>query len=167
MATQDTTELLAQLRGIHIPEAPAEPHIWPVILAVAVLALVSLGFIIAYMRGRTSWYKQANRELENIKRKDNTQAVQNTAVLLKRIAITHDEQPGVKHLHGEKWLHYLDSFYSTNYFSKGDGQVFGDAQYRSPQSLKPEVFAEIKRLIRRKAKSQVSTIKNSQVAGSQ
>ena len=154
MATQDTSELLAQLRGIQLPEAPAEPQIWPVVLSVIVIVFALLAYMFSRTRGRSSWVKQATFELEAIKSNEGTEGLQSTSVLLKRIVITHDNSNEVMHLSGDNWLHFLDGFFSTRYFSEGDGQLFGTAKYRQHYGLKPEMYDTLKKLIKRKARSQ-------------
>jgi len=154
MATEDTTELLAQLRGIHMPVAPAEPATWPVILAVIVIVLALLVYLFQRTRRIRPWSKQATLELDRIKSSENSQGLQSTAVLLKRIVITHDNRKEVRQLSGDNWLHYLDEFFSTRYFSESDGQLFGTAQYRAHHELKPEIYKELKKLIKHKARAQ-------------
>jgi len=138
MATQSTSELLAQLRGLQMPEAPTEPAVWPVILSAGILLLIGMVFLIRRKRGTTTWAKEAKRELDSIKHNENTHALTQTAALLKRIAITHDNSAEVKRLTGDRWLRYLDSFFQTRYFSEGNGQLFG----------------ELKKLIQRKHRSE-------------
>jgi len=164
MATEDTTELLAQLRGIHMPAAPAEPAIWPVILAVIVIVIALLAYLFGRTRGKTSWSEQATIELERIESSEGSQGLQSTAVLLKRIVITHDNRKEIKQLSGDNWLHYLDEFFSTPYFSKNDGQLFGTAQYREHHGIKPEIYKELKKLIKRKARAQKDHSQTSKTA---
>ena len=172
MATEDTAELLSQLRGIHLPVAPAEPAIWPMMLAVIVIALALLAYLFDRTQYKISWSKQATLELDRIKSSEHSQGLQSTAVLLKRIVITHDNRKEIKQLSGDNWLRYLDKFFSTRYFSESDGQLFGTAQYRQHQELKPEIYNELKKLIKQKARaqkdySQRSKFANVKPAGSQ
>ena len=154
MATQTAAEILAQLRGIQKPEAPVEPAIWPVTLSIGILLLLLAVLLFSHMRGKTTWAKQAKRELDTIELGKNTNAVNQTAALLKRIVITHDKSNEVKHLSGDRWLRYLDSFFKTRYFSEGNGQLFGTAQYQRAHRMPPEMFNELKNLIQRKYRAQ-------------
>jgi len=164
MASQDTTELLAQLRGIHIPQAPAEPQIWPLVVATVVITAALLFFLWNRSRGGLNWAKQASLELERIKNTENLTGLQSTAVLLKRIVITHDNNSEIKHLSGDRWLRYLDNFFSTQYFTQGDGQVFGTAKYQKHHQLSPGHYKDIKALIKRKARARGSQITTSTTA---
>ena len=137
-----------------MPEAPAEPAVWPVILSLGILLLLLAAFTVSRVRGTTTWAKQAKRELHSVELDENTNALQQTAVLLKRIVITHDKSDEVKRLSGDQWLRYLDSFFQTRYFSEGNGQLFGTAQYRKVHRMPPEMFNELKKLIQLKHRSQ-------------
>jgi len=154
MATQSTAELLAQLRGIQMPEAPAEPAVWPVFLSIGILLLLLAVYLISRTRKQITWAKQAKQELDTIQSNESNNALGQTAVLLKRIVITHDNSNDVKLLSGDRWLLYLDSFFKTRYFSEGNGQLFGSAQYQQVHRMPPEMFNELKLLIQRKYRSQ-------------
>jgi len=158
MATQNSAELLAQLRGIQMPEAPAEPAVWPVILSIGILVLLFTVFVFNRTRRPITWAKQAKQELNTIESNEsndeNNNALGQTALLLKRIVITHDKSNEVKRLSGDRWLMYLDSFFETRYFSEGNGQLFGSAQYQQAHQMPPEMFNELKILIQRKHRSQ-------------
>jgi len=164
MATQDTTELLAQLRGIHMPQAPAEPQSWPLVVAAAVITVALLLYLSSRFRDNITWAKEASLELEHIRHTENLQGLQSMAVLLKRIVITHDHSSEVKHLSGDKWLRYLDEFFSTQYFTQGDGQIFGTAQYQKHQQLNPETYKTINALIKYKSRAQGSKATTSTTA---
>lgn len=166
MASKNTTELLAQLRGIHLPETPAEPQSWPLILALTIIATALLCHLVSRYRSYMSWSKQACRELDLIKDSENLHGLQSTAALLKRIALTHDHDNRVKQLSGDDWLTYLDKLFETRYFSEGDGQLFGTAQYQKDRKLSPQSYKDIKALIKRKARSQHSQNTRSKVTAS-
>jgi len=152
MESQDTSALLAQLRGIHLPPAPAAPDLWPLYLAVLLCVIATAVFFLKRNNNRFNWKKSALSELDNIKAQSSADAVQQIATLLKRIALTHDQSRTTRHLHGEPWLQYLDSFYQTEYFSRGDGRVFGSALYTSKNQLNNQpddaLFKKLRRLIK-------------------
>jgi len=62
---------------------------------------------------------------------------------------------------GDNWLNYLDEFFSTRYFNENDGQLFGTAQYRQHHELKPEIYHELKKLVKRKARAQKYNLQRS------
>jgi len=107
-----------------------------------------------HLRSKNSWVKQAIGELDDIQQGEESRAAQRTAELLKRVVITHDKGKEVKHLSGEDWIHYLDSFFSTRFFTEGDGRIFGFDLYRPNHNLKPDIYKSIKKLIRNKSRAQ-------------
>lgn len=151
MESQDTTQLLAQLRDIHLPPAPAEPAIWPLIIAVGIIAIAVVALLLKRIGNSNSWAATATRELKVIQMNAEPSAPLQTAELLKRIVLTHDNNPDVKHLTGHAWLVYLDKFFNTRFFTTGQGQQFGDTLYQQPhQPLTPEIFKTLRKLVRRR-----------------
>jgi len=153
MATQSAAEILAKLRSIQMPEAPAEAAVWPVILTIGISLLFLALYLFSWTRRQTTWVKEAKQELDSIESNESINALGQTAVLLKRIVITHDKSNEVKRLSGDRWLLYLDSFFKTHYFSEGNGQLFGSAQYQQVHRMPPEMFNELRYLILRKYRS--------------
>ena len=153
MATQSAAEILAKLRGIQIPEVPVEPAVWPVVLTMGILLLFLAFYFISWTRRQTSWVKEAKQVLDSIESDQSINALGQTAILLKRIVITHDKSNEVKRLSGDRWLSYLDLFFKTHYFSEGNGQLFGSAQYHQVHRMPPEMFNELRYLIKRKYRS--------------
>ncbi len=150
MENQDTAQLLAQLKDIHLPEAPVAPSLWPLYVFIVLLFLALGVYALRRSRSSTNWQREALDNLADIQQRSPQTALQQTAILLKRIAITHDNHPSVKRLSGDRWLQYLDQFYRTDFFSKGEGQVFGDALYRSSTSANNTLYKGLKRLIKRR-----------------
>ena len=154
METEDTATLLAQLKDIHLPAAPDAPNLWPVYLSLAVCAAALLVFMLRLLKKRQTWTTEALASLHSIKQQEH--ALQKTAVLLKRIALTveeHDKVQGqsIKRLHGDEWLAYLDGFYNTNFFSHGAGRVFGDALYLKESHADEQLFDKLAQLIKRRS----------------
>ncbi len=148
----DTTELLAQLKGVHLPEAPVPADLWPVVLSLAVCAIALLVFAIKHIHVKRTWHRTALDTLAIIDKRSRHQpynSLQQTAVLLKRISLTTDERKTVKHLTGDAWLRHLDTFFSTNYFTCGNGRIFGSALYQVNTTAETTVLSEIEKLIKR------------------
>lgn len=153
MEAQDATQLLAQLRDIHLPPAPAEPAVWPLVVAALIIAVAATVLVLRHLQQSNSWAATATRELKQIQTNAEAAAPLKTAELLKRIVITHDKNPDVRHLSGNAWLVYLDKFFSTQFFTTGHGQLFGDTLYQPRQNnqpLKPEIYTTLRKLIRRR-----------------
>lgn len=151
MEAQDATQLLAQLRDIHLPPAPAEPSLWPLLLAAILIAVALFTLLYRHLKKNNSWAATATRELRKIQSDANPAALLQTAELIKRIVITHDSNPGIRHLTGTAWLAYLDKFFSTTFFSSGHGQLFGNALYQQQDHrINPGTYATLEKLIRRR-----------------
>lgn len=149
-SSSDTTELLAQLRGIHLPEAPQAPAIWPLLLAGSIILLALALWLVKKRRTQTTWATEAINELKSIQQSDSVNTTLSIAILLKRIALTEDPENSVKHLSGTSWLKYLDGFFNTKYFSEGNGQAFGSDIYKHNAQIDHSVYRDLNRLIRRR-----------------
>lgn len=152
----DTSELLSQLRDIKIPPAPPEPALWPIMLSIVLLVLVAMTLIYHRSKKRTSWKTQALHELEQLEQLPSTEIPLRSAKLLKRIALTHQPTDEVRKLRGEPWLNYLDSFYATDFFTKGSGRIVAQLyastnhqQLIGSDQHKLSYVAELRRLVAR------------------
>ena len=152
MATQDTAALLAQLRDIHLPPAPAEPSVWPSVVAILLFASSLILFLLKRRHRTASWSDEAIKELDEIQNMHPDCAVHRTAALLKRIVLTHDSS--VRHQTGEQWLHSLDHFFRTDYFSRGNGRLFGHTLYTDTEAAPETLYRDIQKLIRKRKRQQ-------------
>lgn len=158
MNEPDATELLAMVRDIHLPAEPVAPPVWPIALAVMVIALALLTLLAA--RRRVSWASAARSELTKIQHRNDGKALAQTASLLRRIVLTENNtaeshtvethMADVQRLSGQNWLKHLDHFFNTRYFTEGDGKVFGTALYQANTEAPPQLYRDLKRLIRRR-----------------
>ncbi len=146
----DATQLLALVRDIHLPAAPPQPAVWPMLLAAIIILLALAAVFLSRYRKRDSWASQAKKELTLIEQSGHSQALEQTASLLKRIALTHDNRREVKHLSGKPWLNYLDLFFNTQYFTEGEGKLFGHALYQQNIRAPENIYRDLRKLIRRR-----------------
>lgn len=176
----DTTELLAQLKGVHLPEAPVPADLWPIYASLAVCTIALLVFARKHLKRKQTWHKTALQSLKKIEQRSGQRSskkssnesnqqtskqsnqhaseqscqqtgdsLQQTAVLLKRIALTTGGRESTQHLSGEPWLKHLDKLFATDFFTLGDGRVFGTALYQANVSAKDNVLTDLKQLIKR------------------
>jgi len=150
----DTAELLAQLKGIHLPEAPVAPSLYPVYFSAVVCIFAVFAYLARNYKNKKHWHKDALHELEQIRKTSASNAIQQTATLLKRIALTHTTDKNILNMHGDPWLEYLDRFYQTNFFSEGSGRVFGSALYKPGTTPDKNLYADLQRLIKRRGRMQ-------------
>lgn len=152
--SQDTTALLAQLKGIQLPEAPVSPSLWPLYLCLAVCAAALVVFAIRHYKRKRTWHRPALKKLKEIQRGSTAESLQQTAVLLKRIALTEGNREAIQHLNGERWLQYLDRFFNTDYFSSGNGRIFGNALYQPDAFADQNLHNDLGRLIKQHSRRQ-------------
>lgn len=150
MDNLDATQLLALVKDIHLPAAPAAPAIWPMLLTATVILIAIAALIFSRYQKRSTWASQARAELKEIEQQRNPQALEQTASLLKRIALTNDQRNIVKHLSGDNWLRYLDHFFNTRYFTEGDGKVFGKALYEKDTQAPDDLYQNLRKLVNRR-----------------
>lgn len=152
MATENSASLLAQLREIHLPEAPVAPSLAPVIVALILVAAALFVVLLKRAKKKPSWSDEALVELDNIADAKAPDSVLQTAALLKRIVLTH--KTSVSHQTGDEWLYTLDLFFNTTYFSNGGGQIFGDRLYTGESAVPETLYRDLKKLIRRRKRQQ-------------
>lgn len=151
----ETAELLAQLRDIRVPEPPAEPAIWPLFIAVAIIALGLIALLRHFRPTRVSWVDDARQQIKTAQQLTPDLAVQGFADLLKRIALTLEPTNKVRTLHGRQWLQYLDSLFRTSYFTAEQGRVFGEDLYREQrlsESDRDAIANKLRKLINQRSK---------------
>lgn len=147
--TQDTSQLLAELKGIHLPPPPVTPDLWPVALAITVCVGALLLFITRFYQQRRSWHLPALSKLNTLQQESPPDALWQTASLLRRIVLTEKNNQATKHLSGPQWLQYLDHFFNTDYFSNAEGRIFGEQLYQPGSTLNDGNYRQLKKLIKR------------------
>ncbi|MCF6218340.1 MAG: DUF4381 domain-containing protein [Gammaproteobacteria bacterium] len=133
--TAPSTDPLAQLRDIHLPEAisgwPPAPGWW---LLLATLLLLILLAWLSYRHYQRGAIKRASlRELEQLAHRypdQPQQLLQQLSQLLRRAALATQPQDGVAGLSGHAWLAFLDDFSDGKPFTQGIGQVLSQAPYQ-------------------------------------
>ena len=148
-------EPLAQLHGLHLPEAiswwPPAPGWW----LLAVLILGAIAFLIwrhlskrhdAPAISLQAMLSAALIEIEGIRQSSETASPAQTATalssVLKRMAMhMADDASNPATLTGQAWLAWLDQRWSREDFTHGDGNLLADAAYR------PDVAVDVSSLI--------------------
>lgn len=146
---ENSAEILEQLKGIHLPPAPPEPALWPLVVASVLISLAAVVALYRYKR-KTRWHHHALQELARIEHLQKDKQLYEVAKLLKRVAITHDKTTDTTRLTGQAWLDYLDQFYNTSYFSAGDGRILSTNIYGKPDNdtSPKKMISQVKRLIK-------------------
>ena len=133
------TDLLAQLRDIHLPTAISAWPPAPGWFVVAGMFLVFVAAIMLYCWRRQVLAKRGRRlalqELQHIKQRftqpnQAVLAMVELAVLVKRAALSYYPREQVASLHGERWLNFLASSGDMPEFLHGEARLIADAPYR-------------------------------------
>lgn len=138
----NSTDPLAQLRDIHLPEPvsvwPPAPGWWLIAAAVLLLVIVVAKALIRRHQ-RRAFQQQALAELKQLDELDLQPAehLQTLNRLLKRTALICHSNKQVASLSGEEWLAFLDQSGNTQQFSQGDGRWLMDGPYVAPSENTP------------------------------
>ena len=130
-------ELLQSLQDIQPPPEPAwwllPPWLWVVIGLLLVAMLGWQGY--RYRRDRRRPGSDALAALQQIAarhdtRRDDAALVRQLAQWLKRVALQAYPDQRLESMCGDRWLEFLDRSLGSDDFSRGHGNVFGDAVYQ-------------------------------------
>jgi hypothetical protein len=138
-----TSDPLAELRDIHLPEVVSgwPPAIgWWILAGLGLIAIGFLSFLLIQRFQRSAYRRRAQRELsaieEQFKRSENSKAaLAALQQVLKRTALAAYSREQVAGLTGYEWTAFLDQSGSTTQFSLGIGEQLIDAPYKSAPEL--------------------------------
>ena len=126
-------ELLAQLRDVHVPQAPG---LWPPaigwwLVGFLLLALL-LGALLWLRRWRVeAWRRAALREHQRLMAENpGPQTAQKLSVLMRRVALKAERRYKVAGATDQEWLSVLDRIGQTNQYSEGVGKLLTVLPYR-------------------------------------
>lgn len=152
-----TPDLLDGLRPVRLPAPPPSSLIEMLVLGAAcgVLgALLLLGFItlLARWRARQAPLREALLALKAAARLPPAERACAQARLLRRY-VASVAGPTTWRERGATWLTRLDGLFSTDFFSRGGGRIFGEALYRPlGDSELGEVDGMLSRLLRQRGR---------------
>lgn len=145
---------LDALRPMRLPSAPPSSLVETIGLGVAVGVLAALLLagalaLFAAWRRRSAPSREALSKLDRARRLAPAERVcAHAAALRHYVAATVGMDAG--RLYGPDWLDRLDRSFATDYFSRGDGAVFGEALYRPLRDIDVDALeATLRRLLRR------------------
>lgn len=127
----NTTELLEQLRDVQEPLPPESIDFW--LIALNVIALLLVTALLAYReyRKRNQWRTHFIEDIRRMRTLQPEQSIHHTAIALRQLLLSRGQQ--VKTLSGESWLIALDTHFHTHWFTKEEGQIFGNTLYKKGQ----------------------------------
>jgi len=128
-----SADLLSTLRDIHEPLAPDAPSLmWtllPLLIGIALLCLL----LFLYFKNRRKHVDVRQLHICTARGEPPEQARLRLARLLRHICLSStqlEENKNINSLTGEQWLEHLNNTFSTNYFTHGNGVLFGQSLYR-------------------------------------
>lgn len=131
----DKAALLATLADVQEPPAPEQGT--PILLVACVALMLAIALVVTWRwyRHRNHWRREALHALRQTHSSGQGDPLQEMAIVLRRIArLRSGEQ--TSQLHGQPWLEALDRCFDTQWFTQGDGKVFGHALY-APAASEP------------------------------
>lgn len=153
MAT--TPDPLDALHAMRLPSPPASSLVEMIALGVAAGAMAALLLagaltLFAAWRRHSTPSRDALRRLDRARRLAPAERVCAHAAALRHYAVaTGVADDG--HLQGSAWLGRLDELFATDFFTRGEGAVFGEALYRPLQGIDVDaVDMTLRRLLRRR-----------------
>lgn len=142
MNDQTKESLLAQLRGVQLPEVSAlpAPGWWILLATVCLCAVIGYAWLRQYRR--QYWKRQAKAQLQLLRsqlhRRPARDTLADASQLARRVLLVARDRQAVAALHGRAWLQELDTLCARPVFAQG----FGELLERGPYQRAPEVSAE-------------------------
>ena len=143
------SDLLAQLRDVREPLPPEGVPLWLILANVAVIGLILTLLLYRRHNRRFGWRKRIIEELQQARLQPPEQAIFSAAQLLRRLLLYRGST--VQTCSGNSWLQQLDKHFQTQWFTQGDGRVFGNSIYQPgvlSQAATMTLFDDIEALIR-------------------
>ncbi len=145
--------LLADLKGLHLPDDPSfwppAPGWWGVVLLLCALLLVVVKKI---ARGRqqreTGWRDSALRHHEEIAVELHSgaplnQVLSRSSVLMRKVALASLPRQSAAAVQQDDWLQLLDELGQTQEFSNGAGRLLLSHPYQRQSDIKREQVVDL------------------------
>lgn len=132
----DHTDLVERMRDIHYP--PFKQDLYILLFAGAGIACaISITMaIIYYSKGRVSSISGALQSLDAARPLPSDERIVAYAHIIRTLVASLDGKD--LSLTGEEWLNKLDRTFKTDFFSSGNGRIFGDNLYRREEYILPD-----------------------------
>lgn len=127
-AMSKTETLLSALRDIQEPAAPESLSLWLIAANVILIMVLAMLYFLRKNRLQEGWRRESRREILRAKETEPQQGVVLLAKLLRKIVIHRTNNHSA--LQGDAWLNELNTLFSTQWFTEGEGRVFGTALYQ-------------------------------------
>jgi hypothetical protein len=131
----DHTDLVERMRDIHYP--PFKQDLYILLFAgTGIACAISITMaIIYYSKGRVSSISGALQSLDAARPLPSDERIVAYAHIIRTLVASLDGKD--LSLTGEEWLNKLDRTFKTDFFSSGNGRIFGDNLYRREEYILP------------------------------
>lgn len=142
----DHTDLVERMRDIHYPSLGEDLYIILSAGAGIFCGLCIAMAIFHYSKRRESSISGALQALDAAQNLPPNERIITYARIIRALVASSDSK--AQSLTGEKWLYKLDCTFGTDFFSCGNGRVFGDNLYRRKEYILPDQLGnDLKSLI--------------------
>ncbi len=132
----DHTDLVERMRDIHYPPFKQDLYILLSAGAGIACALCIAKAIVHYSKGRASCISRALQSLDAARPLPSDERIVAYAHIIRTLVASLDGKD--RSLTGEEWLNKLDRTFKTDFFSSGNGRIFGDNLYRREEYILPD-----------------------------
>jgi len=144
------SELLDSLRDLDLPPAPAAESAGLLIVALMFFVFAIVVLLVTLHRRRQVWISEASELIRHAREHPPAAHLVELTSTLRRITVLRHADP---HAHGDDWLKWLDEEFRTDYFTAGDGRIFGHGLYQrasAEQAPLDEINAALRHLLRQR-----------------
>jgi hypothetical protein len=139
--------LLAQLKDVHLPPPVSIFPLAPGWYILAILIILIVIFIL--YKSIKAYYKRKHdlaiyTILEQINNNPDCNLIEETSLLLKRVARKKFPQQAPHLLFDQKWLEFLDATGKTSNFTQGPGRVLLNIYHKPQQSENNQLHQAVK-----------------------
>lgn len=143
----DHSDLVAKMRDIHHPQLGEDLYILLSAGAGIVCALLIAKAVFHYSKKRRSPISVALRALNAAETLPTNDKIIAYTHIIRELVYSFDRY--APSLTGQQWLVELDRTFKTDFFTSGDGRIFGDSLYRREDYILPvQLDNNLKSLIR-------------------
>ena len=132
----DHTDLVARMRDIHYPPLGEDLYILLSAASGIICALCAAIAILYYSQRRGSSISDALRALDDAQVLPPDERVTAYAHIIRTVIASLDNNP--PSLTGDQWLEKLDCTFRTDFFSTGNGRLFGNNLYLQDKHILPD-----------------------------
>lgn len=133
----EAERLLNTLREISEPSAPQGVSGWIILANLLVLFLLLAAFYRYWQFKKKRWRYEVTLKLRRCANLPIERGLLSMAKILREVIVLKTGH--CPKLTGDEWLAFLDQQFTTDWFTEGDGQIFGNAMYQPMTARSPSL----------------------------